>query len=228
VAAAWLALALHHAQIAQDNGAPINPAVVAAQAALESNFGQSQLARQANNLFGTKRGSSWHGATIALPTREWDGSRYVNTVAHWRVYENWTECFEDYGRIISRLSWYQDAANSVDNPRKFLEGILVKRDELGNVVEPGFATDPRYEEKVWGLIEQYNLLPVPQEQFGTVDYVKLNDPLMQRLWDAWRGEINRRTLWRIRPLTRGDGIKLDLVHENPARNAGFSPTEEGE
>jgi lysozyme family protein len=55
------------------------------------------------------------------------------------------------------------------------------------------------------------LLRTAEKYPSTVDYVKLNDPLMQRLWDAWRGEINRRTLWRIRPLTSGDGIKLDLA-----------------
>ena len=212
MAAAWLALALHHAQLAKDNGAPINPAVVAAQAALESGFGKSQLARDANNLFGIK--GSYHGHTMALPTVEWDGEKYVDTVAYWRVYPSWQECFEDYGRIISELSWYQDAEDAADSPHDFLNGILVKRDELGDVVEPGWATDPSYRNKVWSIIEQYDLLASPepeQELYGEVEYVRFNDPLVRRLWDAWRGEMNRKTLWRIRSLTRGDGLKLDLA-----------------
>ena len=47
----------------------INPLATAAHAANESGYGSSGLARDSCNLFGLKRGSSWTGPTVTLPTR---------------------------------------------------------------------------------------------------------------------------------------------------------------
>lgn len=148
---AFLKAALAAATQARATGAPINPVIAAAQAALESNWGQSQLAREANNLGGVKAGSQWGGPVIELPTREWreaDGTWYT-TVARWRKYADWAEAFEDYGNLIERV--YPHAAAVAGNPREFLEQ-LTARDY------PKYATDPSYTQKVWAVVEQYDLL----------------------------------------------------------------------
>ena len=147
----FLAAALAAATAARGVGAPINPVIAAAQAALESNWGQSQLAREANNLKGVKAGSSWGGPVIELPTREWreaDGTWYT-TVARWRKYADWKESFEDYGALIARV--YPVAASRAEDARAFLEA-LIHGDRYS------YATDPSYVEKVWAIVEQYNLL----------------------------------------------------------------------
>lgn len=147
----FLKAALAAATAARDVGAPVNPVIAAAQAALESNWGQSQLAREANNLKGVKAGSQWGGPVIELPTREWreaDGTWYT-TVAKWRKYADWTECFDDYGSLINRV--YPHAAAVAHDARQFLEQ-LTARDY------PKWATDPRYTEKIWSIVEQHNLL----------------------------------------------------------------------
>ena len=46
------------------------PSVIIAQAAIESNWGQSALAAKYNNYFGIKAGSSWTGKTVNMQTNE--------------------------------------------------------------------------------------------------------------------------------------------------------------
>lgn len=148
---AFLKAALAAATQARAAGAPINPVIAAAQAALESNWGQSQLAREANNLKGVKAGSQWGGPVIELPTREWreaDGTWYT-TVARWRKYADWAEAFEDYGNLIKRV--YPVAASRAEDARAFLEA-LIHGDRYS------YATDRDYVAKVWAIVEQYNLL----------------------------------------------------------------------
>lgn len=147
----FLTAAFAAATAARDAGAPINPVIAAAQAALESNWGQSQLAREANNFHGVKRGSSWSGDVLELPTQEWSETRqtFYTTVAKWRKYRDWQHAFEDYGSLIQRV--YPHAAAVADDSLEFLVQ-LTTRDY------PKWATDPRYTEKVWGIVEQYGLL----------------------------------------------------------------------
>lgn len=147
----FLTAALLAATQARDVGAPINPVIAAAQAALESNWGQSQLAREANNFHGVKRGSSWSGDVLELPTQEWSETRqtFYTTVAKWRKYRDWQHAFADYGDLIARV--YPHAAAAADDALKFLVE-LTARDY------PKWATDPRYTEKVWSIVEQYDLL----------------------------------------------------------------------
>ena len=147
--------ALDAARRARREGALIVPEIAAAQAALESAYGRSRLARQANNLFGIKAGWSWRGEVLELPTREFDPEQgWLETVARWRKYPDWAACFADYGAIIARLPWFADAADAArrNDARGFLRGLLARPGE------PGWATDPDYEDKVLAIAEAWGLL----------------------------------------------------------------------
>lgn len=131
-------------EVARQKGARFNEAVVTAQAALESAWGNSQLARMANNLFGIKAGPSWYGAVLELPTREWDKKRgWYAITAKWRKYPSWSECIVDYANLIARLSWFKDALNHLENADSFLKALLPSPPR-----KPGWATDPNYFDKV--------------------------------------------------------------------------------
>jgi flagellar protein FlgJ len=143
-------------------GRQINPAIVAAQAALESGFGKSQLARLHNNLFGVKAKKGWAGPTVNLETSEWGGGGFYRTEAGWRVYPDWKSSIADYASIIESLPWYADAAACPDDPACYLDGLL----KSGS--EPGWATDPKYRDKVWKIASDYGLLATPTPVAGPV------------------------------------------------------------
>jgi flagellum-specific peptidoglycan hydrolase FlgJ len=148
-------------------GAKISVPVVVAQAALESAYGISKLAVDNNNLFGIKGDYNGNYAEYETKEQRPDGSWYT-TKARFRAYDSWEECFGDYASIIERLPWYQDAEDAAHSPVDFLKGIVAKVDPSGQVIEPGWATDKTYYEKVWGIMVQHSLLersenPDPEE-----------------------------------------------------------------
>ncbi|MDF7638186.1 SLAP domain-containing protein [Lactobacillus sp. ESL0791] len=83
------------------------PSVMIAQAIVESNWGTSGLAVNANNLFGMKADSSWQGATYSAKTREEDKngkSHYI--IAKFRKYGSYAGSFDDNGKKLRKgVSW---------------------------------------------------------------------------------------------------------------------------
>ena len=73
-----------------------------AQAILESNCGQSELACKANNHFGIKCGKSWKGKSYAKndDERNKKGER-INSC--FRKYDSVVECFADHSEFIGCL-----------------------------------------------------------------------------------------------------------------------------
>lgn len=147
----FLERALSEAQKAYQQKSTFNPVIAAAQAALESNWGQSRLATEANNLKGVKAGSRWQGPTIDMQTREWreaDNTWYT-TVARWRRYDTWADAFVDYAKDIIERN-YPHAVAVKDDPKQFLIALTSGRLK--------YATDPHYTDKVWSIVQQFGLL----------------------------------------------------------------------
>lgn len=130
------------------------PSVMIAQAILESDWGQSQLAVKANNLFGIKAGTDWTGATHSANTREESTSGksyYIN--AAFRKYGSYEESFDDNGKKL-RLgvswqplrysgAWLENAATPAD-ATKALTGT--------------YATDHRYNQSLDRQIAKFDLM----------------------------------------------------------------------
>ncbi|HBE76870.1 MAG TPA: hypothetical protein DDW65_03690 [Firmicutes bacterium] len=120
-----------------------NQAVTFAQAALESNWGNSELAQKANNLFAIKAGTSWKGEVVFLKGWEWnEHCSWFSRMEFWRKYGSWTDCILDYANIIAGHSWFQDALPYIHDPSQFLKRLLP------DGKNPGWATDPNYFQKV--------------------------------------------------------------------------------
>lgn len=142
---------------AREKGAAISVPIAVAQAALETNFGQSELSQEHHNLFGIK--GEYQGSYAEYDTKEQEADGSIITVkAKFKSYPDWEHCFLDYSDIIARLPWYQDAEDAANIPRDYLAGLVAIRTDGGSVLEPGWATDQRYFEKVWAIAEQYYLL----------------------------------------------------------------------
>jgi flagellum-specific peptidoglycan hydrolase FlgJ len=126
------------------------PDMTACEAALESRYGESQLARDANNYFGMKAhqhqdNPDW--GTISLPTKEWINSRWVTVNASFEKYPSPEDCFADRLKTLTRLaSVYPNykAALEAQTPEDFV-----------TFVSKTWSTDPNRATNVILIYRQY-------------------------------------------------------------------------
>ena len=126
------------------------PGVTVAQAALESGWGNSLLARTAHNYFGIKARKG--RPSVAMPTWEFSNGSRVRLTARFAKYASMEECFVDRDRMIATLSHYAQARSCARDPEAFVRA-LAKR----------WATDPRYPEKLLKLYCDYHLDELDQD-----------------------------------------------------------------
>lgn len=116
------------------------PRMAACEAALESNYGTSALARLGLNLFGMKQHVHAVYGTLNLPTREFENGEWVPQFAQWVEYPNLADCFADRMATLVRLSnmypEYQAALTAPD------ETVYITQ------VSKRWSTDPARTSKV--------------------------------------------------------------------------------
>ncbi|MCX7716695.1 MAG: glucosaminidase domain-containing protein [Endomicrobia bacterium] len=112
------------------------------QAAHESNFGNSELSKQAKNLFGIKSTKKWveKGGKVWLgKTTEFIEGKEVKLTDGFRLYDTWLDSFLDWAELISTLSVYKEA---------YLYAQLGDVKKYGELITGIYATDPKYGEKL--------------------------------------------------------------------------------
>lgn len=125
----------------------VKPSVLVAQAALESNWGNSGLAKEAKNYFGIK--GSKEDAEYA--TREFSQDKWIEINASFKRYSSMEESVMDYAKLLQHgTSWNKDLYKSAIDAETYKEAALA-------VQEAGYATDPDYAKKLIRIIEQYSL-----------------------------------------------------------------------
>lgn len=122
--------------------------VTLAQAALESDFGQSQLAAKYFNLFGVK-GNKSDG--VLLPTKEFINNKWIDMNDYFVVYPNWEASVRAHGELLA----YGTSWNALQY-QKVVTALTYQQAAQG-LVTGGYATDPGYAQKVIQMIEQYDL-----------------------------------------------------------------------
>lgn len=118
-----------------------------AEGALESGWGESQLFREANNLFGVKKYPAWTGGVLPMITREFILGRPVMQQALWCKYADLTDCFNDHARFFYENPRYHQALDKLPDVVEFTRGIAAA----------GYSTDPHYADKILSIIETHNL-----------------------------------------------------------------------
>lgn len=121
-----------------------------AQGLLESNSGQSVLARRANNHFGIKCGSNWQGDDFYREDDDYDeNGKLIKS------------CFRSYKNSDAS---YIAHSEFLRDPRKaFRYGFLFRLDPKDyrrwayGLKQAGYATSPTYPESLISLIERYEL-----------------------------------------------------------------------
>lgn len=143
----------------------IPASVTIAQAALESAWGTSRLARLASNLFGIKAGSSWRGRVVSAPTREYLAGEWVTIGGSWDIYPN-ADAARAAGEPASSLFrvYASPLDGLADHARVLYNGryavALALRDEpdaFARALQGVYATDPAYGDKLVGTMKARNL-----------------------------------------------------------------------
>ena len=120
------------------------PSVTIAQACLESNFGQSELSKKYNNLFGVK-------GTDPNTSKEFVNDHWETVTGRFRVYESYDESIQAHTRLfVNGTSWN----------RNQYQHVLVAKDYASQaqaLETDGYATDPGYAKKLLDLIKEFNL-----------------------------------------------------------------------
>jgi flagellum-specific peptidoglycan hydrolase FlgJ len=145
---------LRQAAAAARSAGHIFPDYAACEAALESTWGRSRLAREANNLFGQKQsaegvekaGSEGVG-TVALPTQEFLNGRWVTVIARWARFTDQAACFRARMALLHRLQQSYPAyarALAATTGEAFIEEV-----------SRAWSTDPQRAAKVLAIHRQH-------------------------------------------------------------------------
>lgn len=135
---------LHDGAIQSWHDHGVLPSVTAAQAIIESGWGQSTLSTQAHNLFGIK--GSYNGHSVNMMTREVVNGRSVYVNAAFRAYANNSESVADHGAFLATNSRYRNLLWQTDY---HTVTYLIRAD--------GYATDPNYTATLNAVIQRYGL-----------------------------------------------------------------------
>lgn len=145
----FLKLSPYAQEVSQSHG--VRTSLLLAQAALESNWGQSQLAQESNNYFGIK---SKNGREY--PTKEFRASEWEEVKSSFKEYETIYDSVLDYAELLENgTSWDTEHYQEVIQAETYQEAAKA-------LTDAGYATDPAYAEKIIKMIEQYELNELDQ------------------------------------------------------------------
>lgn len=127
------------------------PSLTIAQAILESAWGTSTLATQANNLFGIKWTEGCGYEYVTKQTKEYVNNQWITIDAKFRKYNSVDESILDHALLLQKARY-----------SKVLEAKDYKK-AATEVWKAGYATDPDYPQKLINLIEEYELYKIDEE-----------------------------------------------------------------
>jgi flagellar protein FlgJ len=139
----------------------VDPHALLAQAALETGWGKSVPCNAAGecsfNLFGIKAGERWSGASVNVPTLEFEEGIPVRKVERFRAYDSPADSFLDYARLIANSPRYGDALGAGDDVASFASALQ----------QGGYATDPRYADKIVSVAAEVRRLASASLKFAS-------------------------------------------------------------
>ncbi len=138
-------------EVAKENmrkfGVPASIAL--GQGILESGAGTGNLSQRANNHFGIKCHVEWTGQSV----------RHDDDAPNecFRKYDKVIDSYNDHSLFLTSRPWYKPLFKLPKNDYKaWAKGLKTA----------GYATDPKYPNKLIGLIEKYQLQKIDEEVLG--------------------------------------------------------------
>lgn len=126
----------------------LEPEVLVAQAALETGWGKHTITKadgsNSHNYFGIKASHDWDGDVVRVRTHEFINGRAFKVNADFRAYPDPAAAFDDYVKFLNSHPRYASTLQHGGDPERFAAGLSAA----------GYATDPRYAEKILALRDQ--------------------------------------------------------------------------
>ncbi|HEC7758635.1 TPA: flagellar assembly peptidoglycan hydrolase FlgJ [Salmonella enterica subsp. enterica serovar Muenchen] len=132
-------------EAAQQSGVPHQ--LIIAQAALESNWGNSEILTQngkrSHNLFGIKATPDWKGEVTEITTTEYKNGMPYTQKDTFKVYKSYADALADYTALLTKNLRYRHVLTST-TPEAGAKALQ----------SAGYATDPAYAKKLISIIHQ--------------------------------------------------------------------------
>ena len=140
----------HALQASSATGVP--PQLIMGQAALESGWGKRTInmpdGSNSFNLFGVKATAGWNGKVAEVMTTEYKNGVPSKQVEKFRAYSSYAEAFKDYAGMLSNNPRYAGVLQPGGSPADMAQALQ----------KSGYATDPKYAEKLVSVMRQMNIL----------------------------------------------------------------------
>ncbi|MBS7577258.1 MULTISPECIES: glucosaminidase domain-containing protein [unclassified Enterococcus] len=138
------------------NNNNLYPSVMLSQAIAESAWGQSELAKNANNYFGIKADDSWVAAGkpyYSKNTQEYVNGQYITVEAKFRKYATPQEGLQGYAdKLNTTMNGSQLRYRNV-----YRDQALSYQQACQNLQSDGYATAPDYATNLINRIQKYKL-----------------------------------------------------------------------
>ncbi|HCV04973.1 flagellar assembly peptidoglycan hydrolase FlgJ [Pseudoalteromonas sp. SSMSWG5] len=132
----------------------LNPAVMVAQAALETGWGKHIISKadgtSSNNLFNIKSDQRWQGDKASKLTLEFEQGVPVKKQASFRAYQSIKDSVNDFVDFLNENPRYEEALKNTAEPAAFLDSLQ----------KAGYATDPNYADKIKQVLKRVELQSV--------------------------------------------------------------------
>lgn len=176
----------------------IPASITLAQGLLESGFGYGRLALKGNNHFGIKCHSDWEGKRIYHDDDK-KGECF-------RVYKDPVTSYRDHSLFLTTRSRYDFLFNIKTNDYKGWAKGLKKA---------GYATDPKYPDKLISLIERFDLtrFDIKKNQKIRLNSKEKNKPFSRAVYIVKKGD----TLYSVSKkytISIDQLIKLNKIKDN--------------
>ena len=133
------------------------------QGILESGAGTGTLSAIANNHFGIKCHQDWNGPSVK---HDDDAAQEC-----FRKYNQASESYNDHALFLKNRKWYQPLFKlEKDDYKGWAKGLKAA----------GYATDPKYPEKLIAIIERYHLDQYDAEVLGKEYVAPVAQPVLKK------------------------------------------------